>query len=40
VVFLGGAAANRIPLKLVNRLAAAAFVVLGVLALLGHTGLE
>lgn len=39
VVFLGGAAANRIPLKLVHRVAALAFVVLGVLALLGHTGL-
>ena len=40
VVLLGGAAASRIPLKLVNRVAAVAFVVLGVLALLGHTGLE
>jgi putative Ca2+/H+ antiporter (TMEM165/GDT1 family) len=40
VVLLGGAAARRIPLKLVNRVAAVAFVVLGVLALLGHTGLE
>jgi Ca2+/H+ antiporter, TMEM165/GDT1 family len=40
VVFLGGAAANRIPLKLVNRVAAAAFIVLGVLALLGHTGFD
>jgi putative Ca2+/H+ antiporter (TMEM165/GDT1 family) len=39
VVFLGGAAANRIPLKLVNRIAAAAFVVLGILALMGHTGI-
>lgn len=33
-VFLGGAAANRIPLKLVNRLAAAAFAVLGLIVLL------
>jgi len=40
VVYLGGAAASRIPLKLVHRIAAAAFVVLGILALLGHTGLE
>ena len=40
VVFLGGAAAHRIPIKLVNRLAAVAFLVLGVLALMGHTGLE
>jgi putative Ca2+/H+ antiporter (TMEM165/GDT1 family) len=40
VVFLGGAAANRIPIKLVNRLAAVAFLVLGALALMGHTGLE
>jgi putative Ca2+/H+ antiporter (TMEM165/GDT1 family) len=40
VVFLGGAAANRIPIKLVNRLAAGAFLVLGALALMGHTGLE
>ena len=39
VVFLGGAAASRIPLKLVNRLAAAAFIVLGLLALMGHTGI-
>lgn len=34
-VFLGGAVASRIPLKLVNRVAAAAFVVLGVIVLLG-----
>jgi Ca2+/H+ antiporter, TMEM165/GDT1 family len=40
VVFLGGAAANRIPIKLVNRVAAAAFIVLGVLALTGRTGLH
>ncbi|MBS0580012.1 MAG: TMEM165/GDT1 family protein [Proteobacteria bacterium] len=40
VVFLGGAAASRIPLRLVHRVAALAFVVLGVLALLGHTGLQ
>jgi putative Ca2+/H+ antiporter (TMEM165/GDT1 family) len=33
-VFLGEAVANRIPLKLVNRAAAAAFVVLGVIVLL------
>jgi putative Ca2+/H+ antiporter (TMEM165/GDT1 family) len=39
VVFLGGAAASRIPIKLVNRVAAAAFIVLGVLALMGHTGI-
>jgi Ca2+/H+ antiporter, TMEM165/GDT1 family len=39
VVFLGGAAANRIPIRLVNRVAAAAFIVLGVLALMGRTGL-
>ena len=31
VVFLGDAAANRIPMKLVNRLAAVAFLVLGLL---------
>ncbi len=40
VILLGGVAAHRVPVKLVNRIAAAAFVVLGVLALLGHTGLE
>ncbi|HEY1491403.1 MAG TPA: TMEM165/GDT1 family protein [Steroidobacteraceae bacterium] len=34
VVLLGGAAANRIPVKLVNRIAAAAFLLLGVLILL------
>jgi putative Ca2+/H+ antiporter (TMEM165/GDT1 family) len=39
VVLLGGAAAHRIPIKLVNRLAAIALLVLGVLALMGHTGL-
>jgi Ca2+/H+ antiporter, TMEM165/GDT1 family len=39
VVFLGGAAANRIPIRLVNRIAAVAFVALGVLALMGHTGI-
>jgi Ca2+/H+ antiporter, TMEM165/GDT1 family len=39
VVVLGGAAAHRIPIKLVHRLAAVAFIVLGVLALMGHTGL-
>ena len=39
VVLLGGAAANRVPLKLVNRVAAVAFIVLGILALMGHTGL-
>lgn len=39
VVLLGGAAANRIPLRLVNRVAALAFVVLGILALMGHTGI-
>lgn len=39
VVLLGGAAANRIPLKLVNQVAALAFIVLGILALMGHTGI-
>ncbi len=38
VVFLGGVAANRIPVKLVNRIAAAAFVALGVLMLLRPAG--
>jgi len=38
VVFVGGAAATRIPIKLLNRIAAAAFLVLGVLTLLGHGG--
>jgi Ca2+/H+ antiporter, TMEM165/GDT1 family len=38
VVLLGGAAATRIPLNLVHRIAAAAFVVLGILTLLGHGG--
>lgn len=33
-VFLGGAVASRIPLKLVNRVAAAAFVALGLIVLL------
>jgi Ca2+/H+ antiporter, TMEM165/GDT1 family len=35
VVFLGGAAAQRIPVKLVNRIAALVFAVLGVLVLTG-----
>ena len=39
VILLGSVAAHRIPVRLVNRIAAAAFVVLGVLALSGHTGL-
>jgi Ca2+/H+ antiporter, TMEM165/GDT1 family len=39
VVFLGGAAARRIPIKLVNRVSAAVFVLLGILALMGHTGI-
>jgi len=38
VVFVGGAAATRLPIKLLNRIAAAAFVVLGILTLLGHGG--
>jgi Ca2+/H+ antiporter, TMEM165/GDT1 family len=38
VVFLGGAAAHRIPLKLVNRAAAAVFALLAVLTLSGHGG--
>jgi len=38
VVLLGGAAADRVPIKLVNRVAAAAFIVLGVLTLTGHGG--
>ena len=37
-VFLGGAVANRIPLKLVNRVAAAAFALLGVIVLLRPAG--
>lgn len=36
VVFVGRAAAARIPLRLLNRLAAATFFALGVLTLLGH----
>ncbi len=39
VVLLGGATAHRVPVRLVNRVAAAVFVILGVLAFLGHTGL-
>ena len=39
VVLVGGAAATRIPIRLLNRLAAAAFIVLGILTLLGHGGL-
>ena len=38
VVLVGGAVATRLPIKLLNRIAAAAFVVLGVLTLLGHGG--
>ena len=38
VVFVGGAAATRLPIRLLNRIAAAAFVVLGILTLLGHGG--
>jgi len=38
VVFVGGAAAARLPIRLLNRIAAAAFIVLGVLTLLGHGG--
>jgi putative Ca2+/H+ antiporter (TMEM165/GDT1 family) len=37
-VFLGGAVASRIPLKLVNRVAAAAFALLGVIVLLRPAG--
>ena len=39
VVLLGGAAARRLPVVLVQRVAAAVFVVLGVLTLLGHGGI-
>lgn len=39
VVLIGGAAAMRIPIKLLNRIAAAAFIVLGILTLLGHGGI-
>jgi Ca2+/H+ antiporter, TMEM165/GDT1 family len=39
VVFLGGAAAARLPIKLLNRIAAVLFVALGVLTLLGHGGI-
>ncbi len=39
VVFLGKAAAARLPIRLMNLLAAAVFVALGVLALLGHGAL-
>jgi Ca2+/H+ antiporter, TMEM165/GDT1 family len=38
VVLVGGVAATRLPIKLLNRIAAVAFVVLGVLTLLGHGG--
>jgi Ca2+/H+ antiporter, TMEM165/GDT1 family len=38
VVLVGGAVATRLPIKLLNRIAAAAFVLLGVLTLLGHGG--
>jgi len=38
VVFVGGAAATRIPLRLVHQIAAAAFIVLGILTLTGHGG--
>ena len=38
-VFLGQAAAERLPIRLMNLLAAAVFVALGVLALLGHGAL-
>ena len=38
VVFVGGAAAGRIPIRLVHRIAAAAFIVLGILTLLGQGG--
>ena len=39
VVFLGQAAAARLPIRLMNLLAAAVFAALGVLALLGHGAL-
>jgi Ca2+/H+ antiporter, TMEM165/GDT1 family len=39
VVLIGGAAATRIPIKLLNRIAAVAFIVLGILTLLGHGGI-
>jgi putative Ca2+/H+ antiporter (TMEM165/GDT1 family) len=39
VVFLGKAAAARLPIRLMNLLAAAVFVALGVRALLGHGAL-
>ncbi len=38
-VFLGKAAAERLPIKVMNLLAAVVFVVLGVFVLLGHGGL-
>jgi Ca2+/H+ antiporter, TMEM165/GDT1 family len=38
VVLVGGVVAARIPIRLLNRMAAAAFIVLGVLTLLGHGG--
>jgi putative Ca2+/H+ antiporter (TMEM165/GDT1 family) len=38
LIFLGRAAAERLPLKLVNRIAAAAFVVLALLVLLSSPG--
>lgn len=38
VVFVGGVAAARLPIRLVRRIAAAAFIVLGILTLLGHGG--
>ena len=38
VVFVGGAAAARLPTRPLNRIAAAAFIVLGILTLAGHGG--
>jgi Ca2+/H+ antiporter, TMEM165/GDT1 family len=38
VVLVGSAAATRIPIRLLNRIAAAAFIVLGILTLLGSGG--
>jgi Ca2+/H+ antiporter, TMEM165/GDT1 family len=39
VVLVGSIAATRIPIRLLNRIAAVAFIVLGILTLLGHGGL-
>jgi Ca2+/H+ antiporter, TMEM165/GDT1 family len=38
VVLVGGVAATRLPIRLLNRIAAAAFIVLGILTLMGHGG--